>query len=254
MTQTKTITAVIGGSGLARLAGLDIRKRRVIRTPYGDPSSPILSGYLNDQPVVFLARHGHGHTIPPHQVNYRANIWSLKQLGIQNIIAVGAVGAIRREFENGDLIIPDQLIDYTNSRAHTFYDGESKRVNHIDFTHPYTPRLREILVDCGLNNDIKLVDGATYAVTQGPRLETAAEIRKFKNDGADLVGMTSMPEAGLAREMGIKYALIALVVNPAAGLNAKQLMEKEIYATLEKHKYKVVELIGCALADVNQLN
>ena len=252
--QINTITAVIGGSGLAKLSGLEIKERQVIRTPYGEPSSPMLSGFLEGEPVLFLARHGHGHTIPPHQVNYRANIWALKHLGIQNIVAVGAVGAINTGFTNGLLIIPDQLIDYTYSRLHTFYDGESKRVNHVDFTNPYTPKLRELIVSHGLENDMALIDRATYAVVQGPRLETAAEIRRFKNDGADLVGMTSMPEAGLAREMGINYALIALVVNSAAGLESTQLDEKGIFATIEKHKHKVIELISCSLPFINQLN
>lgn len=247
-------TAVIGGSGLAKLAELDIREREVIRTPYGEPSSPLLSGFLEGQPVVFLARHGHGHTIPPHRVNYRANIWALKQLGVQNIVAVGAVGAINTDFKNGSLIIPDQLIDYTYSRVHTYHDGESKRVRHVDFTHPYTPKLREIIISSGLDNELELTDGATYAVTQGPRLETAAEIRRFKNDGANIVGMTSMPEAVLARELAINYALIALVVNPAAGLDSARLLEKEIYATLEKHKQKVIKLISFALPLINQLS
>lgn len=254
MTQINITTAVIGGSGLAKIAGLEIQERQVIRTPYGEPSSPMLSGFLEGEPVIFLARHGHGHTIPPHQVNYRANIWALKQLGIQNIVAVGAVGAINTAFKNGSLIIPDQLIDYTYSRLHTFYDGESKRVSHVDFTHPYTPEIRELLVSHGLENDLELTDGSTYAVSQGPRLETAAEIRRFKNDGADLVGMTSMPEAALARELGINYALIALVVNLAAGLGSTELDEKEIYTTLEKHRHKVVKLISCSLPFLNQLS
>ena len=254
MSKTTISTAVIGGSGLAKLAGLEIQDRQLIRTPYGEPSSPVVSGLLDGQAVVFLARHGHGHTIPPHRVNYRANIWALKQIGIKNIIAVGAVGGINPDFENGSMVIPDQLIDYTHSRPHTFYDGESKRVSHVDFTQPYTPEIRTIIVNKALENDLALVDGATYAVTQGPRLETAAEIRKYKNDGADLVGMTSMPEASLARELGIKYALITLVVNPAAGLDTAQLIESEIFATLDKHKHKTIKLISCALPDVNQLS
>ena len=254
MTTKNTITAVIGGSGLAKLAGLVVRDRQLIRTPYGEPSSPLVSGLLDGQAVAFLARHGHGHTIPPHRVNYRANIWALKQLGIENIIAVGAVGAINTSYKVGTLVIPDQLIDYTYSRPHTFYDGESKRVSHVDFTHPYTPELRELIVQHGSDGDVELVDGGTYAVTQGPRLETAAEIRRLKNDGADVVGMTSMPEAALARELGMNYALITLVVNPAAGLDTAALVEAEIFAKLEKHKEKVIQLISRVLPFVNQLS
>ena len=239
---------------MAKLAELEVHERQVIRTPYGEPSSPLVSGILGGQSVIFLARHGHGHTIAPHTVNYRANIWALKHLGVKNIVAVGAVGAINRDFGNGSLVIPDQLIDYTYSRLHTFYDGESKRVSHVDFTHPYTPELRDIIVNCASEIDMPVFDGATYAVTQGPRLETAAEIRRFKNDGADLVGMTSMPEAALAREMGMGYALIAQVVNPAAGLEAAALLEKEIFATLEKHKHKVIKLISCVLPVINHLS
>ena len=254
MTQKNTTTAVIGGSGLAKIAELEVQDRKLIRTPYGEPSSPLVSGILEDQSVLFLARHGHGHTIAPHRVNYRANIWALKQSGIRNIVAVGAVGTINPNYKNGSLIIPDQLIDYTYCRGHTYYDGETKRVSHVDFTHPYTPQLREIIVNCALENDLSLIDGATYAVSQGPRLETAAEIRRFKNDGADIVGMTSMPEAALARELGINYALITQVVNLAAGLDSSPLNEKEIFATLEKHKNKVIELIACALPAINQLS
>lgn len=253
MDQQNAITAVIGGSGLARLVTLDRCKSQVFQTPYGEPSSPLVSGTIEDQPVVFLARHGSDHTIAPHLVNYRANIWALKHLGVKNIIAVGAVGAIRPEFVDGSLVIPDQLIDYTHSRLHTFYDGESEGLRHVDFTHPYSPRLRTSILGCALENGLQVFDGATYAVTQGPRLETAAEIQRFRNDGADLVGMTSMPEAALARELEINYALIAQVVNPAAGLATQVLLEKDILATLEAHKHRVIELIGCALPAVNQL-
>ncbi len=250
---TQTISAVIGGSGLAKLSGLEITEREIIRTPYGEPSSPLVSGNLGEQKIAFLARHGHGHTIPPHKVNYRANVWALKEKGIKNIIAVGAAGAINTDFEDGSLVIPDQLIDYTHSRPHTFFDGESKNVRHVDFTHPYTPGMRQILIECAAKNEIDVHDRATYAVTQGPRLETAAEIRKYKNDGGDLVGMTSMPEAALAREAGMHYALIALVVNPAAGLQSDQISIEQVMQALDQNKHKVVELIRCSLARINQL-
>ncbi len=250
---TQPVTAVIGGSGLAKLSGFEITEREIIRTLYGEPSSPLVSGKLGTESISFLARHGHGHTIPPHKVNYQANIWALKEKGIKNIVAVGAVGAINAAFSDGSLIIPDQLIDYTHSRSHTFFDGESKSVNHIDFTHPYTPKLRQVLIDCANENNIDAKSKATYAVTQGPRLETAAEILKYKNDGADLVGMTSMPEAALARELGMRYALIALVANPAAGLQSSQISIEQVLETLEGNKQKVIDLISCSLSSINQL-
>lgn len=246
-------TAVIGGSGLAKLAGLEIVEREIIRTPYGEPSSPLVSGKLNGQPVCFLARHGHGHTIPPHKVNYRANIWALENRGIRNIIAVGAVGAINPDLADGDLVIPDQLIDYTYDRQHTFFDGDSGPVKHIDFTLPYSPKLRQALIDCAGKNGIDVVDGATYAVAQGPRLETAAEIRKFGNDGADIVGMTSMPEAALAREKDIRYALVTMVVNPAAGLESSQIKLEKVFETLAQHQPAVIDLISRALPALNRL-
>ena len=251
MSEKNIVTAVIGGSGLAKFAGLDVTDREILRTPYGEPSSPIVSGLVNGHPVCFLARHGHGHTIPPHRVNYRANIWALQQLGIKNIVAVGAVGAIDTNLDDGCVVIPDQLIDYTFGRAHTFHDGESKHVNHIDFTHPYTPALRQIILDCASQYNQALIDGGTYAVTQGPRLETAAEIGRYKNDGADLVGMTSMPEAALARELGLHYALVALVVNSAAGLKTTQILESQIFKTIDENKYKVIDLISCSLESIN---
>jgi len=250
---TNPITAVIGGSGLEKLSGFQISEREIIRTPYGEPSSPLVNGRLGLESISFLARHGHGHTIPPHKVNYRANIWALKEKGIKNIIAVGAVGAINTEFADGSLIIPDQLIDYTYSRLHTFFDGESKSVEHIDFTYPYTPVLRQLLIDCAIKNNIDAHDGATYAVTQGPRLETAAEILKYKRDGADLVGMTSMPEAALARELGMRYALVALVVNPAAGLQSAHIKIDQVMQVLEDNKHKVVDLIASSIGSINQL-
>ncbi len=250
---TYPVTAVIGGSGLTQLCDLQITEQDVVNTPYGEPSGPLLSGKLGDQNIAFLARHGHGHSIAPHKVNYRANIWALKEKGIRTIIAVGAVGTINTEFADGSLVIPDQLIDYTHSRSHTFFDGESNSLKHVDFTHPYTPKLRQVLIDCAAENAINVHDQATYAVTQGPRLETAAEIQKYKRDGADLVGMTSMPEAALAREAGMHYVLIALVVNAAAGLQSNPISIEQVMQTLEQNKSKVIELISYSLSRINQL-
>lgn len=209
--------AIIGGTGLTQLSSLEIVRREVARTPYGEPSGALTFGSLCNQPVVFLARHGYGHTIPPHLVNYRANIWALKQAKVSAIVSVASVGGIREDFEPGTLVIPDQIIDYTWGRKSTYYDGGEQPVRHIDFTHPYDKNLRQRLIDAARAAGEFVFDGGVYATTQGPRLETAAEINRFERDGADLVGMTGMPEAVLARELDLPYAAINVVVNSAAG-------------------------------------
>jgi 5'-methylthioadenosine phosphorylase len=208
--------AIIGGSGLTRLSTLAVARREVVRTPYGAPSAALLFGTIAAHDVVFLARHGHGHTIPPHRVNYRANLWALKQRGATAVVAVASVGAIRG-CEPGDLVVPHQIIDYTADREATFFDGSDQRVVHVDFTRPYTPDLRAACVAAGDAAGIALVDGGVYGAVSGPRLETAAEIDRMERDGATLVGMTGMPEAALARELELPYVAICVVVNHAAG-------------------------------------
>jgi len=212
--------AIIGGSGLTQLATLDVTRREVVRTPYGEPSGALTFGQLCKQPVVFLARHGYGHTIPPHQVNYRANLWALKEARAEAIVSVASVGGIRADFTPGALVVPDQIIDYTWGRSSTFYEGSDQPVHHIDFTHPYDEALRRRLLQAAVRAGEHVHDGGVYATTQGPRLETAAEINRFERDGAELVGMTGMPEAVLARELGIPYAAINVVANHAAGRGA----------------------------------
>lgn len=208
--------AIIGGSGLTRLSTLAVAHREVVRTPYGEPSSALLFGQMVGRDAVFLARHGHGHTIPPHRVNYRANLWALKARGATAVLAVASVGGIR-DLAPGELVLPHQLIDYTHDREGTFFDGGDQQVVHVDFTHPYTPSLREkCLAAAGLAG-IALKDGGVYGAVSGPRLETASEIDRLERDGATLVGMTGMPEAVLARELELPYAAIAVVVNHAAG-------------------------------------
>jgi 5'-deoxy-5'-methylthioadenosine phosphorylase len=207
---------IIGGTGLTQLSSLDDVHREVIRTPYGEPSGPLTCGHINGIDVVFLARHGYGHSIPPHQVNYRANLWALKEKGVTEVVSVASVGGIRADMGPGCIVLPDQLIDYTWGRASTYFEGE-KPVTHIDFTQPYTGVLRARILAAAKAAGQKAVDGGVYATTQGPRLETAAEINRFERDGADMVGMTGMPEAVLARELGLYYAAIAVVVNHAAG-------------------------------------
>lgn len=209
--------AIIGGTGLTQLSNLEITHRQVMRTPYGEPSGALTFGLINQHEVIFIARHGYGHTIPPHLVNYRANMWALHDQGAKRVVSVASVGGIRAEFLPGMIVLPDQILDYTHGRAYTYFDGREKPVTHIDFTHPYCPKLRSQILEAAKLAKEKITDGGVYAATQGPRLESAAEINRFERDGADMVGMTGMPEAALAKELGLSYAAIAVVVNHAAG-------------------------------------
>ena len=209
--------AIIGGTGMAQLACLQISHRKVMTTPYGEPSGPLTFGKIGGNEVVFLARHGYGHTIPPHEVNYRANIWALRSLNLSRVIAVASVGGIRADLKPGTVVIPDQIIDYTHGRQHTYYDGLDRSIIHTDFTEPYCQLTRKRLLDAAKHAGEAVTDGGVYGATQGPRLETAAEIRRIERDGADMVGMTGMPEAALAKELGLCYAAIAVVANHAAG-------------------------------------
>jgi 5'-methylthioadenosine phosphorylase len=209
--------AIIGGSGLTKLGNLEVKQRKVVRTPYGEPSGPLTFGRIADCEVMFLARHGYGHTIAPHQVNYRANLWALKDSGADRVISVASVGGIRNDFWPGVLVLPHQVIDYTWGRPSTYFEGPGTPVSHIDFTEPYSAPVRKELLLAADRCGERLVDGGVYGATQGPRLETAAEITRMERDGADLVGMTGMPEASLAREISLEYAAIAVVANYAAG-------------------------------------
>ena len=213
--------AIIGGSSLNRLSTLEVVRRVNIDTPYGAPSGPLVHGRLKQHDVVFLARHGENHALAPHQINYRANLWALQAQGATRIVAVATVGGMGADFRPGTLAVPDQIIDYTWGRASTFFEGKggggSSMVKHIDFTLPYDEALRARILCAALRTGEKVHAGGTYAATQGPRLETAAEIRRLIHDGAHMVGMTGMPEAVLARELSLPYAALALVVNAAAG-------------------------------------
>ena len=209
--------AIIGGTGLTKLANLEMSHHKVIRTPYGEPSGALTFGKLHGRDVIFLARHGYGHTIPPHQVNYRANIWALHTQYVTHVVSVASVGGIRSDLTPGIIAIPDQIIDYTHGRKSTFFDGPEKPVTHIDFTWPYCEELRQSLIKAAEKAKQKVVAGGVYGASQGPRLESAAEISRLERDGADMVGMTGMPEAALARELGLCYATIAVVANYAAG-------------------------------------
>ena len=227
--------AIIGGSGMAQLSCLEISRREVIRTPYGEPSGPLTFGKINAHDIVFLARHGPGHTIPPHSVNYRANLWALNSIQPTRVVAVAAVGGIREDLKPGMMVVPDQIIDYTYSRKFTYFDDMKQPVTHIDFTHPHDQITRRQLLQAAQQANENIIDGGVYAATQGPRLETAAEINRLERDGADMVGMTGMPEAALARELELKYATIAVVANYAAGrgTNKQGIPLKEIFAVLD---------------------
>ncbi|MBL8521889.1 MAG: S-methyl-5'-thioinosine phosphorylase [Betaproteobacteria bacterium] len=209
--------AIIGGTGLTNLANLTITHREVVRTPYGEPSGHLTFGQIGPAQMVFLARHGYAHTYAPHEVNYRANIWALAETGVTRILAVNAVGGIAAQMGPGVLAVPDQLIDYTHGRRHTFFEG-GEPVTHIDFTEPFCARARNLIARAARDAGLPVVEGGTLGVTQGPRLETRAEILRLKNDGCALVGMTTMPEAALAREKKLSYATLALSMNHAAGL------------------------------------
>lgn len=237
--------AVIGGTGLyAMMDDFDMTRQEIINTPYGEASGPLVHGLLHAKPVVFLARHGFTHRLPPHRINYRANIWMLKKAGVEKILAVNAVGGINPNSPPEKLIIPDQIIDYTWGRPHTFYAEDLTRVVHIDFTNPYTESLRETLITAGKNCSLDLVERGVYGCTQGPRLETAAEIKRLQQDGCDLVGMTGMPEASLAREISIDYASIAVVANWAAGLSGVEISMDQIDAHLQKGMEHVKTLVS----------
>jgi 5'-methylthioadenosine phosphorylase len=209
--------AIIGGSGLTQLANLEVGRRKVGRTPYGEPSGALTFGRIGKSEVLFLARHGYGHTIAPHEVNYRANLWALKQAGADVVVSVASVGGIRNDIWPGTIVLPHQVIDYTWGRPSTFFEGPGAPVNHIDFTEPYSRELRGRILHAAAACGERVPDGGVYAATQGPRLETAAEINRLERDGAEIVGMTGMPEASLAREINLQYAAIAVVANYAAG-------------------------------------
>jgi 5'-methylthioinosine phosphorylase len=213
--------AIIGGTGVYKLATLQDEQALEGGTIYGEASGPVRVGTLCGHTIAFLARHGEGHSTPPHLVNYRANLQRLKDVGAKRVLAINAVGGITARMAPRVVAVPDQLIDYTWGRVSTICEEAGTPVLHIDFGDPYTPSLRQALLAAGRRASVPLVDGGCLAVTQGPRLETKAEVARLRRDGCDLVGMTSMPEAALARELGLDYAGLALVANWAAGCGAE---------------------------------
>jgi 5'-methylthioinosine phosphorylase len=241
--------AVIGGSGLYRFPGLENVSRRALETPYGPASGEVVLGSFAGKRLAFLARHGESHTLAPHRVNYRANLWALHALGARRVIGVNAVGGIRADMGPRTLVVPDQLIDYTHGRMTSFCDVEGAEVRHIDFSEPYTAALRQALLQAADKAGIPVIDGGCYGATQGPRLETRAEIARMRRDGCDLVGMTGMPEAALARELDLEYACLALVANFAAGCGDEaEISIEEIFAHLAAATAQVPVLLGAMLS------
>jgi 5'-methylthioinosine phosphorylase len=236
---------IIGGTGLTQLKCLKNTRHQIARTPYGEASQPLIFGELAGFEVVFLARHGGGHTIPPHAVNYRANIWALHAAGVNSLLAIATVGGIASHLNTGDIVLPDQIIDYTHGRKNTYHDGIELPVKHIDFTEPYSATLRKICQQAASNTQQKLVESGVYACAQGPRLETAAEINRLERDGATIVGMTGMPEAALARELLVHYAALCPLVNQAAGrgTSLNGINFADVSANLENTMQKICILI-----------
>ena len=240
--------AIIGGTGIEELEGLETVAAHNPQTPYGQPSRAIQEGRFGGARVLFLQRHGSPAAIPPHRVNYRANLWALRSLGASEVIAVNAVGGIAVDMTPGRLVVPDQLIDYTWGREHTIDDGSEGFLRHIDFTEPYDRGLRSALVAAAANAGIDCLDGGVHGVAQGPRLETAAEIQRMAGDGCTVVGMTGMPEASLARELELAYASVCMVVNPAAGLGQGPITLEAVRQVLLREAEGVRVLLRALLA------
>lgn len=240
---------LIGGTALEHLS-LHQPQRQLVQTPWGEPSGPLVSGWLEGGEVVYLNRHGEHHSIPPHRVNYRANIHALHQQDVEAIVALNAVGGITDAMTPGALVLPHQLIDYSWGRAHTFSDGGGMPVQHVDFTYPYDENLRARVLKVARVAGLELIDGAVHAVVQGPRLETASEVLRMERDGCDIVGMTGMPEAGLARELAIPYVSIGLVVNPAAGKSSRLITLEEIGEVMTAAQPRLLALIRALCADL----
>jgi 5'-methylthioadenosine phosphorylase len=238
---------IIGGSGLYEALGVEIEREIDVDTPYGLPSAPFMLGRLDGLPVYFLTRHGISHEFPPHKVNYRANLWGFRELGVTRVLSLSASGGVNPALEPGTIVLIDQVLDFTGgARAHTFYeDGE---VVHVDFTEPYCPEMREALSRGAADLGQTIVHHGTYACTNGPRLESAAEIRLLAMAGADVVGMTGMPEAALAREAEICYATLTVVTNPAAGLTGEKLTTTEVVEMMRDRIRRLMQITAAGLA------
>ncbi len=239
--------AVIGGSGVYGLDGLEVGRRGRADTKYGRTSGELVEGELAGKPVAFIARHGEDHSVAPHLVNYRANVEALRLAGATRVLAVCTVGSIDAALLPGTFAVPDQIVDYTWGRDHTFHEAGDP-IPHVDFTDPYTPAWRAEILEALRSTGIEFADGATYAAVQGPRFESAAEIRRFRNDGCSIIGMTGMPEAALAREAGLDYAAICPVANLAAGLSEVELTAEEVFAAVSPMLEPIEALIAAVAA------
>lgn len=237
--------AVIGGTGLEHLALAEWQDLSQ-DTPYGRVEVKI--GEIQSQEVVFISRHGSGHALPPHLVNYRANLWALRELGVTKVLATAAVGSLSPTYRLGDVVLLDQFLDFTKQRPLTFYEGGEQGVLHVDMTEPYCRELRGVIREAGQTQGIVVKDGATYVCTEGPRFETPAEIRMFQSLGGEVVGMTSVPEVVLARELGMCYASMSLVTNEAAGISQVPLSHKEVVGSLQDSSQTVARLLEHTLA------
>ena len=220
------IIGIIGGTGIYNPNTFNGFTEKIIETPYGQAKT--LGGSMAGNTVFFVTRHGVGHTTAPHKVNYRANIWALKSLGVEEIFATTAVGSLNPEMTTGHFVVCDQILDFTKSRINTFYDSPERGVAHVDFTFPYCPRLREKVISCLSETEIPFHSQGTYVTAEGPRFETAAEIKMFRMLGGDVVGMTNMPEAILAREAEMCYTNCSIVTNMGAGISPTPLSHNEI--------------------------
>jgi 5'-methylthioadenosine phosphorylase len=237
--------AIIGGTGVYDPKILDDPRERLIKTPYGEVAVKV--GGYQGQEVAFVPRHGSEHLVPPHKINYRANLWSLRELGVERAIATAAVGSLNTDMQAGDLVMVDQFLDFTRGRAQTFYEGGPEGVFHVDVTYPYCRELRQTMFDCGQQAGLPAHCQGTYVCTEGPRYETAAEIRMFRQLGGDVVGMTNVPEVVLARELGICYATVAMVTNYAAGISPTPLSHDEVLEVMDKNASNLRELIMATL-------
>jgi len=233
--------ALVGGTGLTELT--EHVETCVPDTPYGAPSAPVRIIETDPVRLLFLPRHGSPHRFPPHRVNYRANMWALREAGANHVLAVSAVGGITDSYAPGTLAAPDQLIDYSWGREHTYSDSGDVPLVHVDFSHPYEGPLRKALLRCAASHSIDVIDGGCIGVFQGPRLESAAEVERARRAGCDMAGMTSLPEAGLARELGLDYAGIAVVSNWGAGVSGHLISEDDIAETLTEPMARVRTLV-----------
>ena len=240
--------AVIGGTGFEQMTDFAVESETTAQTPWGQASHPALRGRIGGRPLWYLPRHGRPHHLPPHRINYRANLWLLREQGVQQVIAINAVGGLRAELQPGQLLAPSQIIDYTWGREHSYYDGGEAGLEHVDFSSPYCSELRAKLLLAATACGESCIDGGVYAATQGPRLESAAEVTRLHRDGGDVVGMTGMPETGLARELGLNYASLCLVVNPGAGLAEEPITLDAMREVLETSASRISAVITRLLA------